>query len=153
MKMNFSNSGFLLYPALPPCLGGLLFLRVSGQSNAFYKMALCLGICECVPKTNMPYLPCLSVTIMIEFIQGHLLCNFFFFFLAWVERYMAHIGKNTEYLVFFSPGCISPATKMSVHEGPWNTAEKCRQKEMATYHKFYYIFFCKYTLYITWMCS
>ena len=42
----------------------------------------------------------LSVTVMIEFIQGHLLCNFFFFFLAWVERYMAHIGKNIKYLVF-----------------------------------------------------
>lgn len=26
-------------------------------------------------------------------------------------------------------------------------------KEMATYHKFYYIFFCKYTLYIFWMFS
>lgn len=99
-KMPFSHSGFLLHPALPPCLVGLLFLRVSGQSPAFYKMAVCLGICECVPKTNMPYPPCLSVTVMIEFIQGHLLYNFFFFFLAWVERYMAHIGKNIKYLVF-----------------------------------------------------
>lgn len=43
-------------------------------------MALCLGIYECVPKSNMPYLPYLSVTVLIwlEFIQGHLLSNFFF---------------------------------------------------------------------------
>uniref|UniRef100_A0A8C6CR02 Uncharacterized protein n=1 Tax=Moschus moschiferus TaxID=68415 RepID=A0A8C6CR02_MOSMO len=89
-------------------------------------MALCLGICECVPKTNMPFLPCLSVTVMTEFIQGHLLCNFFIF-LAWVERYMAHIGKNIEYLpflhlAFYCDGCansgpclMDPMFILSVH--------------------------------------
>lgn len=68
---------------------------------------------------------------------------------------MAHTGKNKEGLVLsFNTGFIPPVIEISIYKDPWNTAEKCRQKEMATYHKFYYsIFFCKYTLYITWMFS
>ena len=37
--------------------------RVPGQSHAFYKIALDLG--ECVSNTNMLYLLCLSVTVLI----------------------------------------------------------------------------------------
>lgn len=64
-----------------------IFPRVPGQPHAFYKLTLYQGVCECVSDTNMLYLPCLNVTVLIqvEFIQGNLLSNYSFFFFSGLE--------------------------------------------------------------------
>uniref|UniRef100_A0A8D2DA99 Uncharacterized protein n=1 Tax=Sciurus vulgaris TaxID=55149 RepID=A0A8D2DA99_SCIVU len=67
-------------------------------------MVLCVG--DCVPSSNMPSLPCFSVTVLMEVELILVTCSvtipFFCLFLVFwpeVERYMAHIGENKEGMV------------------------------------------------------
>lgn len=53
-KTPFSHSRSFFYPTLSPCLVWLLLWRNAWTSRAFYKVALCPGICEWAPKAKMP---------------------------------------------------------------------------------------------------
>lgn len=57
------------FPGLLSLLGWYdLFIfppRLPGRPHAVYIMALCLSICECVPDTDIPYLPCFGVTVVM----------------------------------------------------------------------------------------